>query len=107
MAVKDGWQENGTVVIAPSRMSLYATLLNIMGGRGGGGANGGGGGSPDGHHHGPNVMVAWDPESLVVNNPLSPMAAGGGDGRILRGLTSLSPRRIYMWALLIFNPIWK
>lgn len=22
MAVKDGWEENGTVVIAPSRMSL-------------------------------------------------------------------------------------
>eukprot|EP00579_Thalassiosira_antarctica_P000529 CAMPEP_0201869602 /NCGR_PEP_ID=MMETSP0902-20130614/3060_1 /ASSEMBLY_ACC=CAM_ASM_000551 /TAXON_ID=420261 /ORGANISM="Thalassiosira antarctica, Strain CCMP982" /LENGTH=97 /DNA_ID=CAMNT_0048395137 /DNA_START=384 /DNA_END=676 /DNA_ORIENTATION=+ len=97
MAVKDGWEENGTVVIAPSQQNESIHFAEYHGRQGGGGANGGGGGSPDGHHHGPDDMVAWDPESSVVNNPLSPMAAGGGDGRILRGLTSLPPRRIYMW----------
>ena len=79
MAVKDGYEENGAMGVAPSQMSLYATLPNIMGG-------GGGGGSPDGHgHHGPEDMVAWDPESSAVNNPLSPMGAGGGDGENVKG----------------------
>ena len=63
-AVKDGYEEGEGGV--PSRMSLYSSLPNIMGGGGGGEQA-----LPGGED-----MVAWDPEQHV-NNPMTPSAASG------------------------------
>ena len=65
MAVKDGYDDGAAA--SSGRMSLYASIPNIMGGGGGGG----------GQVVGAEDMLALDPEQSQVNNPLSP--TGGMD----------------------------